>query len=323
MTTTLALLATAAAIGMVPIPRDQGFCRTDQSHYCYEWKLPSDPRQRLVARGDEDGIEYAFRSVDGRGRYTQALRIHPVIRDARYEGQLFWGYAWDIRDLALAADGRSLLASFTHSVVDGSNVETPRGQQRIPAVLFSGHATQPDMTVPAAAFAPIGLATLRARARSAYTPRDVEDALASDDPKGRTNVLLQCDGITPPGNSVCDKIATGDKTWLDLAARMRQYTDASASVGVCNPIARAARRAPVAALQLFGRTPHLNRECICLPFVSNEIPLAEQYREYRLSYRAIASVREPSLAVPRASCLAYLEHEMKQLRHALAAARKH
>jgi hypothetical protein len=154
------------------------------------------------------------------------------------------------------------------------------------------------------------------------TPQDMERALASADPKAQVNALLRCEGEVPAGSSVCDKIATGDKTWLELAGRMQQHTDASASIGVCNSIARAARRAPAAALQLFGRTPHLNRECICLPIVSNEIPLAEQYAEYRQSYRAIASVREPSLTVPRASCLAYLEPEMKQLQHQLAAAHK-
>ena len=280
------------------------------------------PAAAAGGTGDEDGIEYTVQALDARSRYSQPMRMHPVIQDAERDGQLFWGYAWDIRDLALAADGQSLLTTFTHTLVDGSNVETPPGQQRIPAVLFSGHTTQPDMTVRPTAFAPTGLAALRAQARSAYTPRDVEDALTSDDPKGRTSVLLQCEGITPPGRSVCDKIATGDKTWLELAARLQQHTDASASIGVCSSMARAARREPAAALQLFGRTPHLNRECICLPFVSDEIPLAEQYRELRQSYRAIASVRESALAVPRASCLAYIEPVMRKLQMDLVKARK-
>src|SRR5690349_16551020 len=126
MTTTLALLAAATAIGMAPIPRDQGFCRTDRSHYCYEWKLQSDARQRLVARGDEDGIEYSLRALDARGLYGQPVRIHPVIQDVEHPEQLFWGYAWDIRDIALAGDKQSLLASFTHTLVDEINVDTLR-----------------------------------------------------------------------------------------------------------------------------------------------------------------------------------------------------
>ena len=191
---------------MVSIPRDQGFCRTDRSHYCYEWQLQSDSRQRLVGRGDEDGIEYSLRALDARGRYGQPMRFHPVIQDAEHPGQLFWGYPCDSRDIALAGDGQSLLASFTHTLVDESNVDTLRGQQRIPAVLFSGHTTQPDMSVPATTFEPTRLAALRQRARKAYAPGDVEDALASADPKGRTSVLLQCDRITPPASSVCDKI---------------------------------------------------------------------------------------------------------------------
>ncbi len=154
------------------------------------------------------------------------------------------------------------------------------------------------------------------------TPQDVERALASADAKAQVSALLRCDGEESAGASVCDKIAAGDDTWLELAAKLREYTDASASINVCDSIARAARRAPAAVLRLNGRTRALNRECICLPFVSDEIPLADQYRELRLSYRAIASVREPALAVPRASCLAYIEPVMTKLQTDLANARK-
>lgn len=319
MTTTLALLATAAAIGMAPIPRDQGFCRTDQSHYCYEWKLPSDPRQRLVARGDEDGIEYAFRSVDGHGRYTQALRIHPVIRDARYEGQLFWGYAWDIRDLALAADGRSLLATVTHSVVDGSNVETPRGQQRIPAVLFSGYTTQPEMTVPPTNFEPTRLAALRDGARRPITFEEVERALSSDDPKGRVAAVLDCDSYSPSSTTACTHIATGQPAWLGLAASLREHAVDRSAIRLCDSLARAAQRAPAAVLSLLGSHTGLDRECICLPEDYQVAPL--RYAEYKRSHDAIASVRDPALKVPRASCLAFIDAEMEQLQREQRAAR--
>ena len=93
-------------------------------------------------------------------------------------------------------------------------------------------------------------------------------------------------------------------------------------MAVCDSIARAPRRAPAAVLRLQGRTQRMSRECICLPFVSAEIPLAYQYRELRQSYRAIAAVHEPALAVPRASCLAYIEPVMKKLQMDLANARK-
>ena len=66
-------------------------------------------------------------------------------------------------------------------------------------------------------------------------------------------------------------------------------------------------------LRLQGSTPRMSRECICRPFVSAEIPLRDRYRELRLSYRAIASLREPALAVPRASCLAYIGPVMAKL----------
>ena len=168
-----------------------------------------------------------------------------------------------------------------------------------------------------------GASVAAAAASPEATPQDVERALASTDAKAQVSaLLLRCDDEEGAGTSLCDKIATGDKTWLELAARLREFTDGASSVYVCSSIALAVQRTPVAALQLFGRTPSLNRECICLPFVSDEIPLADQYREVRQSYRAIASVHEPALAVPRASCLAYIEPVMKKLRTDLANARK-
>lgn len=156
------------------------------------------------------------------------------------------------------------------------------------------------------------------------TPQDVERVLAGSSVKAQVSALLgPCEDEKSAGASVCDKIETGDNTWLELAVRLADYTDASASIGVCDSIARAARRAPAAVLRLQGRTPRMSRECICLPFVSAEIPVADQYRELRLSHRAIASVRDPALAVPRASCLAYIEPVMNKLQRDLVRARPH
>lgn len=322
MTIALALLATVTAIGMTPIPRDQGFCRTDQSHYCYEWKLQSDPRQRLVARGDEDGVEYTFQALDARGRHGHPVRIHPVIQDAEHQGRLFWGYAWDIRDLALAADGRSLLSSFTHTLVDGSNVETPRGQQRIPAVLFSGRTTQPDMAVQPTDFAPTSLAALRAGALRAITSQDAENALSSDNPGGRVAVVLDCDSYPASSTTACTRIATGDPAWLGLAVRLQEHAQHRGAINLCHSLALAARSAPAAVLSLLGRTPALDRECLCLPELYPNQPAAQRYDEHRRSYRAIASVRDPALRVPRATCLAFIEPEMKRLEGPLADVRK-
>ena len=49
------------------------------------------------------------------------------------------------------------------------------------------------------------------------TPQDMERAMASANPKAQVAALLRCDGEVPAGHSVCDKIATGDRTWLEGA----------------------------------------------------------------------------------------------------------
>lgn len=45
----------------------------------------------------------------------------------------------------------------------------------------------------------------------------------------------------------------------------------------------------------------------------NGQPLSLRYGEYKRSHEAMASVRDPALKVPRASCQAFIESEMEQL----------
>ena len=151
--------------GMAPVAKEHGYCRRANEAMCYEWKLMADPRQRLVAHGDEDGIEYAFYTLDANRRYVLPVRIHPAIKDPDSSETLFWGYAWDIHDIALGPDGRSIMSTFNHQVMDDGNVSTPSGQRRIPVVLFTGRATQREQTVPLLTFAPMSVRALRADAR--------------------------------------------------------------------------------------------------------------------------------------------------------------
>jgi hypothetical protein len=79
---------------------------------------------------------------------------------------LFWGYPWDIEDIALAPDRSKgvVLASFRHSIVDDGEVDSPAWQLRVPAVLFVGTTTQPQAVVKVEGFAPASIAALRHRA---------------------------------------------------------------------------------------------------------------------------------------------------------------
>jgi len=154
----------AAAAGMSPVPPHTGFCVGKDDSICHEWTLVADPSVRLIAHGYEDGVDYGFFRLE-KGHYTYLVRIYPVLQDAAHAGMYFWGYAWDIQDIALGDDGKALMATFDHSIVDDGEISSPAWQKRVPAVLFTGRTTQPHMTVPAPVFRPSSLAALRSGAR--------------------------------------------------------------------------------------------------------------------------------------------------------------
>jgi hypothetical protein len=147
----LLLVQPAYSSGMAVVSINQGFCgRTeDKSAICHEWMLSSSPSIRFVAYGYEDGVEYSFYNLLPDDSYEHILRVHPVIRDSSRNNAFFWGYPWDIQDIALPSSKsrKSILATFDHSIIDDGEVYSPAWQKRIPAVLFIGRTTQPAMTV--------------------------------------------------------------------------------------------------------------------------------------------------------------------------------
>ena len=154
--------------GMATVPKSDGFCGQipDDTAICYEWRLVSDPDTHFIAYGYEDGIEYTFQRRSPDGTYHTIVMVHPVIRDSSHPDTLFWGYPWDITDVALPSkkSGKDLLVSFDHDIVDDGEVYPPQWQKQVPAVLFIGHSTQPQMTVLVRKFVPLTLRATRSKA---------------------------------------------------------------------------------------------------------------------------------------------------------------
>ena len=136
----------AHARGMNAVPENVGFC-VGKAGTCHEWSLASDPSIRFIAHGFEDGIEYAFHRKRPTGEYEYLVRVYPVLRDATRAESFYWGYPRDIDDVVVDSKG-ALLATFGHELFDDGNVESLPWQKRIPAVLFIGRTTQPDIKVP-------------------------------------------------------------------------------------------------------------------------------------------------------------------------------
>ncbi len=148
---------------MTQIPESERHC-LDRTTYCYEWQLVSDPTIRFMAWGDEDGIDYSFYRRSASNQYKRLLRVLPVLQDSNRPGGLFWAYPWDMTDIALDHAG-NLQATFAHDLQDDSDVDSPAGQTRLPAVLFIGHTTQPDVSVKHPEFHPFKLKKLQKSAK--------------------------------------------------------------------------------------------------------------------------------------------------------------
>lgn len=164
----LLLAPSAYATGMTAVPITQGYCegRLDPASLCYEWALTADPSIRFVAIGYKGSIEYSFHRLSPHDTYEQVIRVYPVIRDGSRTGALFWGYPWDITDIAVPEkkDQGQFLASFEHAVTGDDDVQSAAWQKRVPVVLFSGQTTQRPMTVAPIDFTPTTLQAMRSQA---------------------------------------------------------------------------------------------------------------------------------------------------------------
>jgi hypothetical protein len=156
------------AAEMTPVLAADGYCgnATDPGAICYEWKLTMDPAVRFIAHGFEDGIEYGFHRRSLNDEYKHIVRVVPVLKDGSRSGKLFWGYPWDIVDLALTDAGRpdQILAAFEHGLEQDGEVHSPAWQRRLPAVLFHGRTSQPEATVAPIRFKPSTVEELRSEA---------------------------------------------------------------------------------------------------------------------------------------------------------------
>lgn len=156
----------ASAKDMLPVRDGSGVCKSGGDGFCYEWKMSIDPSIHFVGIGFEDGASYFFYRVN-KGKHTPLLRIYPVIKDARYPKQMFWGYPWDIKDITSQSGNEVVLHAaitlskkFEDSADQDVEDTTPTGQHRIPAVLFVGKTTQREMVVDPLSYKTIKLSDL-------------------------------------------------------------------------------------------------------------------------------------------------------------------
>lgn len=171
---TFIVLCTPCLSGeMKRVPASKAHC-ANWDGYCYEWFFARDTSLRFIAHGFEDGGNWVFYRRSSKGAYRKMFAVHPAMLDAKHPGDLFWGYASDIKDVVLAPsrDRLMLQVAFNHEYEYDGNVTAPKGQYVIPFVLFRGTTTQPSMKVDTGLrFVPFTTSHAESRARTKHRVR--------------------------------------------------------------------------------------------------------------------------------------------------------
>ena len=151
-------IAPALAANMTPIPIKQAHCAAamKEGAYCYEWALVADPSIRIVSSGYEDGGTFGIYRLSEDGHYNFLATIYPALREKSSSRDLYWGYTWDIKDIAVAVTPEGVIvfrAAFKHKYVgDSPGTASQDRNSPVPFLLFTGKASQLEAKVEGARF---------------------------------------------------------------------------------------------------------------------------------------------------------------------------
>ena len=118
--------------------------------YEFVWfvNIDDDPEPEIFsASGWCEGIDYCFIDQDlQKGSESVLFYFYPVIIE---NNKIFWGYPWDIEKILTQFKNNriKLRCSLDHKVFDDGEITRPDWQKVFPVICFTGHSTQPNITV--------------------------------------------------------------------------------------------------------------------------------------------------------------------------------
>lgn len=101
-------------------------------------------------------------------------------------------------------------------------------------------------------------------------------------------------------DAAMDGIESGDPAWLEVAIRLRPFSDAGASEAIDDAVARLLPAQPRRILSLIGHDGFEIGHVCTTPFIEPAPGVAEAYENKTLA--ALASVRDPDLAYLAREC---------------------
>ena len=136
------------------------------------------------------------------------------------------------------------------------------------------------------------------------------ELLARIDQEGGGNVLRALWAEQQPFEYLCARISTAEPAWLDIASKLKPFSDAGASLSLTIAMAHALPRDAAAVLTAIE--PPWRLEMICgAPFIE---PPPEELRAYLAkSILAVSRPFSPSLEEKRIACLYHLHTIQKKV----------
>lgn len=131
----------------------------------------------------------------------------------------------------------------------------------------------------------------------------VEASLREGDPKATLKKYFSCEKYE---GSAYERIASGSAKWISLAGRILPYSDACYATGLQSALGRAMQKSPKNVLPLVDKTSVLAASRVCIPFISDELPIELQLAEVVRSRKAIESVQDDRLRTQKVACLHFI-----------------
>jgi competence protein ComGC len=142
----------------------------------------------------------------------------------------------------------------------------------------------------------------------------VENAIQE---KGAANVVqeLNRQASSTAWESIEDNVATGNVRWLNVAKQLRQYTDASTSLGLENALAEALPKNASGVLAILGtdQSKEFTIQRVCSGETYIEPSTTELRRHLKASITALEKVSDPQLQTNRSACNAALNKDLSNM----------
>jgi len=132
----------------------------------------------------------------------------------------------------------------------------------------------------------------------------VEASIRAGNPKATLEKYFSCEKYE---GSAYEGIASGSPKWISIAERMLHHSDACYTEGIQASLGKAMQRSPQNVLPLVDKTPTLAASYICLPFISNELPIESQRAEVIRSRKAIQKLQDDGLKTQKEVCLRFIK----------------